>query len=165
MHWTCSRTTIHSRRLLAHFLQVWSFCFFEISYLLKLLHLSLFPENARITVDVVLKYWLSLLQVDIHELLMISIGHLLCIILHGPVFNQRMCFLRHVLESLRIRRWSTCSLRHLFVTIPCLVHLTKSLQLVKYSRISLFRLVSPMLCKLIQIIRFINSECFSVLAA
>ena len=159
MHWACPRTAIHSRRLLAHFLQVRSFCFFKISYLLKLLHLGLFPENARIAVDVVLKYWLSLLQVDIHELFMISISHLLCIILHRPVFNQCMSFLRHVLKSLCIRRWSTCSLRHLFVTIPCLVHLTKSLQLVKYSRISLFRLFTPVLHKLIQIIRFINSKC------
>ena len=164
MHWACPWTAIHSRRLLAHFLQVRSFCFFEISYLLKLLHLGLFPENACVAVDIVLKYWLSLLQVDIHKLLMIKIGHPLCIVLHGSMFNQCMSFLRHVLKSLCIRRWSTCSLRHLFVTIPCLVHLTKSLQLVKYTRISLFRLFTPVLHKLIKIIWLIISE-FFVLAA
>ena len=66
---------------------------FIVLYLPKLRRLDLFPENARITVDVVLKYWLSLLQVDIHERLMVGISHLLGVVLHGPMLNQRMHFL------------------------------------------------------------------------
>ena len=89
---------------MAHFLQIGSFCFFEIIYLLKLLHLGFFPENACVAVDVVLKYWLSLLQVDIHEMFLIGVGHLVDIVLHGAMLNKRVYFLRHVLESLCIRR-------------------------------------------------------------
>ena len=76
---------------------------FKVLYFLKFRRLGLFPENACIAVDVVLKYWLFLLQVDIQKLLMISISHFISVVLHRPMLNQRMHFLRHILESLCIR--------------------------------------------------------------
>ena len=76
---------------------------FKVFYLLKLRRLDLFSENACIAVDVVLKYWLSLLQVDIHEMFLIGVCHLVDIVLHGAMLNERVYFLRHILKSLRIR--------------------------------------------------------------